>query len=549
MLTVASILAALALSASSALAHGNYAQGQTVLNNNLGAQRPDVTPTASGEAWLEKYGPQHDLGYTGPLSFSHLEYARCLQEPDTTFDVAILGMPFDTTVTYRPGARFGPTGIRIGSRRQNGQRAYSLAWGMDPYQSGAKIIDCGDVPLNAYDNAIALDQMEVAYKSLLARPVVRKDGEGDGDGEGAGDVTRALARDGVAHPRIVSLGGDHTIVLPILRALNFVYGPVSIIHFDAHLDTWPPNSYVAQGSLTHGTFFYNAHQEGLIRNGSSIHAGIRTKMAGVGDIQNDEEVGFKIVSTEDIDDIGLDEVIKRLRAQVGENPVYLSLDIDVIDAGLAPATGTPEAGGWTVREVKRIIRGLAGLNFVGADVVEVSPAYDHADITSIAAADIVHDFLSMLMSEKPPKSRDEPIGNVRTRDVFPATDVVWTWARPECDSAKNVPCCNNTLVRSEEPHTIKLPASSYEAILRCDFDTASGTAYIPLLSVDHGLHGDAYNDSTPMLLNQSSSLLYSVGPDACPNTLSLKSRLLVYNGPAPSPFGILSIASLFLFST
>ncbi|KZV64227.1 Arginase/deacetylase [Peniophora sp. CONT] len=400
MLTVASVLAALALSASSVAAHN--AHDQTVLADNLAAPRipGDVPAPASADDWSKKYGPQHDLGYTGPLSFSHLEYARCLQEPDTTFDIAVLGMPFDTTVTYRPGARFGPTGIRIGSRRQNGQRAYSLAWGMDPYQSGAKIIDCGDIPLNAYDNTIALDQMEVAYKSLLARPVVKEQG-------GKTDITAGLAKDGVAHPRIVSLGGDHTIVLPILRALNSVYGPVSIIHFDAHLDTWPPNSYVAQGSLTHGTFFYSAHQEGLIRNGSSIHAGIRTKMAGVGDIQNDEEVGFKIVSTEDIDDIGIDEVIRRVRAQVGENPVYLSLDIDVIDPGLAPATGTPEAGGWTVREVKRIIRGLAGLNFVGADVVEVSPAYDHADITSIAAADIVHDFLSMLMSAEPPKSRDE----------------------------------------------------------------------------------------------------------------------------------------------
>jgi len=121
------------------------------------------------------------------------------------------------------------------------------------------------------------------------------------------------------------------------------------------------------------------------------------------DIEHDESVGFQLISTDDIDDLGVPEIIRRIRRRVGNNPVYLSLDIDVIDPGLAPATGTPEAGGWTVREVKRIIRGLAGLNFVGADIVEVAPAYDHAEITGIAAADLVHDFLSMFLSEGPSK--------------------------------------------------------------------------------------------------------------------------------------------------
>jgi len=120
------------------------------------------------------------------------------------------------------------------------------------------------------------------------------------------------------------------------------------------------------------------------------------------DIEHDESIGFQLITTDDIDDLGIPEIIKRIRQRVGENPVYLSFDIDVIDPALAPATGTPEAGGWTVREVKRIIRGLAGLNFVGADIVEVAPAYDHAEITGIAAADIVHDFLSLFMSGAPP---------------------------------------------------------------------------------------------------------------------------------------------------
>ncbi|KAI0028128.1 hypothetical protein K488DRAFT_80833 [Vararia minispora EC-137] len=353
-------------------------------------------------AYTDKYGLQSDLGYTGPLSFSHLDYARCLQEPEQAFDVAVIGMPFDTTTSYRPGARFGPTGIRVGSRRQHGERAWTLSWGLDPYKLGAKIMDCGDIPLNAYDNAIAIDQMEAAYESLLAHPVAK------GAEAAAKDVTTALSKDGQAHPRVLTLGGDHTIVLPILRALNKVYGPVSVIHFDAHLDTWAPapNAPSAQSRITHGSFFYIAHEEGLMRN-ASIHGGIRCKMSGEADITNDEDVGFKVVSTDDIDDIGIQEVIRRMRAHIGDNPVYLSLDIDTIDPGMAPATGTPEAGGWTTREVKRIIRGLAGMNIVGADIVEVAPAYDHADITSIAAADIAHDFLSAMMASEPPKSRDE----------------------------------------------------------------------------------------------------------------------------------------------
>ncbi|KAI0066416.1 Arginase/deacetylase [Artomyces pyxidatus] len=351
--------------------------------------------------WLEKYGPQSDMVFTGPLSFSHLEYARCLEDASKDFDIAILGMPFDTAVTYRPGTRFGPTGIRTGSRRQHAARAYTLSWGLDPYTQGTKVIDCGDVPLNPFDNAVALDQMEVAYSTLLKRDVARNSTEGVGE-------VRAFAKDKKEHPKIITLGGDHTIVLPILRSLNKVYGPISVIHFDAHLDTWSPGeiSPSPQARITHGSFFYIAREEGLMSN-TSIHAGIRCKMLGDSDITNDESVGFKVISTDDLDDIGISEVIRRIRKRIGNSPVYLSLDIDVIDPGLAPATGTPEAGGWTTREVKRIIRGLAGLNFVGADIVEVAPAYDHADVTSIAAADIVHDFLSMMMSAEPPKPRDD----------------------------------------------------------------------------------------------------------------------------------------------
>ncbi|KAI5898066.1 Arginase/deacetylase [Schizophyllum commune H4-8] len=343
--------------------------------------------------WLEKYGPQYDQPFSGPLSFSHLPYHTCLEQEALDYDIAIIGMPFDTGVTYRNGARFGPYAIRSGSRRQRASReGYSMAWGLNPYESGLKIIDCGDVPVSPFDNALAVDQLEVAYNTLVGRKTTHLTG------------AQPLGKDGAEHPRIVSLGGDHTIVLPILRSLYRTYGPISVIHFDAHLDTWPAYAGTTspQSRVTHGTFFYLAQEEGLMSN-TSIHAGIRCKMNGIEDLENDASVGFKLVSADDIDDLGIPEVIKRIRERVGDSPVYLSLDIDVIDPGLAPATGTPEAGGWTTREVKRIIRGLAGLNFVGADVVEVSPAYDHAEITGIAAADIVHDFLSMMMAPVVPE--------------------------------------------------------------------------------------------------------------------------------------------------
>ncbi|KAJ8701728.1 hypothetical protein PTI98_000485 [Pleurotus ostreatus] len=328
----------------------------------------------SKEPWTSKYGLQHDLGFTGPLSFSHLPYARCLQDASNKFDIAILGFPFDTTTSYRPGARFGPAGIRHGSRRQS-ERGYTVTWGTSPYDLGATMMDCGDVPLSGYDNAKAIDQMEAAYSTLLMRPV-----SGGVAGRERKAYTARLANDDKEHPRIITLGGDHTIVLPILRSLNKVYGPVSVIHFDAHLDTWAPRGTTAQERITHGSFFAVAAEEHLIRN-TSVHAGIRCKMADIGDVEHDDTVGFQIVSTDDIDDYGINKVIKAIRTRIGSSPVYLSLDIDVVDPGLAPATGTPEAGGWTTREVKRILRGLSGLNFV---CVSIQPPFYHHHSLSLS---------------------------------------------------------------------------------------------------------------------------------------------------------------------
>lgn len=349
--------------------------------------------TKQQEPWTAKYGMQTDLSYTGPLSYSHLPYTRCLDDSSTTFDIAVLGMPFDTATSHRPGARFGPYAIRSGSRRQFAADGFALEWMTNPY-TRAEVIDCGDVPVSPYDNALAIDQMETAYTTLLARPV----------NGSASARTAKLARDGVEHPRILTLGGDHTIVLPILRSLHQVYGPISVIHFDAHIDTWPSlGGITEQSKVTHGTFFTLAFEEGLMSN-TSIHAGIRNKLQGPELIEHDEEVGFELIMADDIDELGTDEIVKHIRQRIGNSPVYLSFDIDTIDPGQAPATGTPEPAGWTGRETKRILRGLAGLNFVGADIVEVAPAYDNAgDITGILAAGLADDFLALFVTDEPPK--------------------------------------------------------------------------------------------------------------------------------------------------
>lgn len=212
------------------------------------------------------------------------------------------------------------------------------------------------------------------------------------------------------------MGGDHTITLPILRSIHSVYGPVSVIHFDSHLDTWSPYYTEHDHNLNHGTYFYYASKEGLIKKGESIHAGIRSPIADINDykvnvnltgiftlqtntlIQNDDEVGFTRIDARDIDDIGTDGIIKKIRKTVGNNYVYLSLDIDVLDPAFSPGTGTPETGGWTTRELRRILRGLDGLKIVGADLVEVSPPYDtNGQITALAAADAIFEILGIMV--------------------------------------------------------------------------------------------------------------------------------------------------------
>ncbi|THU82455.1 Arginase/deacetylase [Dendrothele bispora CBS 962.96] len=307
--------------------------------------------------------------------------------------IGIIGFPFDTKTGYRPGTRFGPFAIRSGSQRQisGSGRRWTLAWCSSPYAQGSNVLDCGGAPPSPYDNSKAQDQMDAVYKSAFSTP----NGE-----ERYREHTKQFALDGKEHPGIVTLGGDHTIViLPILRSLNKIHGLILVIHFDAHLDTWPPTGTTARGSINHGSFFTAAAEEGLLTN-TNVHAGIRCKMMGFDNIQHDPMAGLQVITTDDIDDCGVKKVVEKMRQRIGDKPVYLSLDIDVV-------AGTPEIGGWTSPEVERILRGLTGLNFV-ADIVEVAPAYEHADITGIAVADIVHGFSFDDIVGEPPRPHVGP---------------------------------------------------------------------------------------------------------------------------------------------
>lgn len=322
-----------------------------------------------------------------------------MTEPQAEYDIAILGAPFDTAVSYRPGARFGPRAIRAASARQTSFRGFNPRANINPFTSWATILDCGDIPITPFDNALALRQMTEAFAELGNRPPTAESLSSEAP-------YRQL-------PKLITLGGDHSVALPALRALASIYKQaISVVHFDAHLDTWHPAKYPSawfdasdgeqhQSYFNHGSMFWIAGNEGLIANGSSVHAGLRTRLAGDndGDHVDDDTQGWSRISTDDIDELGAKGIIERILSHVGtDKPVYLSVDIDVIDPGLAPGTGTPEPGGWTTRELIRILRGIEGLNVVGADIVEVSPAYDGSgETTALAGAQVAYEILSSMV--------------------------------------------------------------------------------------------------------------------------------------------------------
>lgn len=331
--------------------------------------------------------------YQGIQSFAHLPFQNCLMiDKDSNndselFDIAIIGVPFDTATSFRSGTRFGPQGIRSASMRQDKWRGFNFRAGINPFDNWANILDCGDIPVTPMDNTLALKQMQLAYKQLLSLP---------------GNTSVV--------PRYMSLGGDHSILLPILQGLYEVYGEVTVIHFDSHLDTWAPDKYPSFWSsntseFTHGSMLWLAHKYGLIAQENNLHVGLRTRLSGDGweDYEEDNAVGFKrILADALLDEDGLSKVVDQiLKTLPKDKPVYISVDIDVLDPSAAPGTGTMEVGGFTNRELIHILRKMKGLNIVGADVVEVSPPYDTAEITTTAAAQIAYELMTLMVENGP----------------------------------------------------------------------------------------------------------------------------------------------------
>lgn len=294
--------------------------------------------------------------YGGPATFARLpridEVSRA--------DVAILGVPFDSGVSYRPGARFGPGHIRAASKLL---RPYNPAQDVFPF-GAQQVADAGDIGVNPFDLEQAIADVDAGVTK------VRADGA-----------------------TVLTLGGDHTIALPILRSLARDHGPVAVLHFDAHLDTW--DTYFG-APYTHGTPFRRASEEGLLDLERCLHMGIRGPLYAKSDLEDDTRLGFSIIRSDDYETDGVAGAVERMRKRLDDGPVYVSIDIDVLDPAHAPGTGTPEAGGLTSRELLNTLRGLTGLNVVGADIVEVSPPYDHAEITGIAASHVAYELLSVL---------------------------------------------------------------------------------------------------------------------------------------------------------
>ena len=293
--------------------------------------------------------------FAGPATFARLprrdEVERC--------DVAVIGVPFDAGVTYRPGARFGPIAIRNASRLL---RAYHPGLDVEPFGL-QQVADAGDIACNPFDIAESIRSIEEGAEAVLSG-----------------------AR------RLLAIGGDHTIALPLLRVMRRKHGPVALLHFDAHLDTW--DTYFG-APYTHGTPFRRAWEEGLLLEDHAMHVGTRGPIYAKEDLSDDERFGFAIVTAMELETLGVAGAVDRVRGRLADAPVYVSIDVDVLDPSHAPGTGTPEAGGLTSRELLGILRGLAALDLVGADIVEVSPPYDHAEMTSIAASHVAYELLGL----------------------------------------------------------------------------------------------------------------------------------------------------------
>ena len=285
--------------------------------------------------------------YAGALSFMRRKYTRDLE----AVDVAVAGIPLDTATTHRPGARFGPRAVRAASTGISWERPWP--WDFDPFDTLA-VVDYGDCEFDPGRPETIVPYVEEYFDRILD----------------AGAASLAI-------------GADHFVTYPILRSYAKKFGPLSLVHFDAHSDTWGEE----QQRLDHGTMFYHAAREGLVDETRSVQIGLRTT--------NDEPMDFNILDSRWVHRNGPERVAEETRRIVGGNAVYLTFDIDCLDPSFAPGTGTPVCGGLSTHQALEIVRGLAGINLVGMDVVEVAPAYDVGEITALAGATLGAEFLCL----------------------------------------------------------------------------------------------------------------------------------------------------------
>ncbi len=291
--------------------------------------------------------------FSGATSFLRRRYTKDVSGAD----LVVTGIPFDQAVTNRPGTRLGPRAIREASALQPGDPPYG--WGFDPLSEFA-VVDSGD---------LAFDYGHVA--DFPAR------------------LTEHISKILAVGPGTLALGGDHYITYPILRAYAEKYGPLSLVQFDAHTDTWADDD---MDRICHGTMFYKAVKQGLVDPKRSVQIGIRTK--------NSDTLGFNIINARQVHEMGPAAVAKRVKEIVGDHAAYLTFDIDGLDPAFAPGTGTPVWGGLATWQASAILRDMAGMNFVGGDVVEVSPPFDTTGATAIAGAHAATDIMCLLLWNK-----------------------------------------------------------------------------------------------------------------------------------------------------
>ena len=297
------------------------------------------------------YGTTPEPTYAGITSFMRRKYTKDL----AGVDVAVTGVPLDTATTNRPGARFGPRAIRNASTIMAWERPYGMT--LDPFDKLA-VADVGDCFFDFGQPEKVPDQIEAHAWNII------KEG-----------------------PGLLSLGGDHFIAYPLLKAHAKKHGaPLSLLHFDAHSDTWAD----PQERIDHGTMFYWAVKSGLVDPAASVQVGLRTS--------NPDTLGFNIIDAPQVHATDIDTVVQQIRSHLGDRPVYLTFDIDCLDPSYAPGTGTPVCGGLSSHQAMAILRGRAGINVVGMDIVEVAPAYDVGEITALAATHLAMEMLYLYAS-------------------------------------------------------------------------------------------------------------------------------------------------------